>query len=368
MLKMRKPKILLWLGWLYVLLIVLWLILRLFFVQQVWAILLINLVVDFLFLPLPLFVILSFWKNHRKLLWGLTVPTIVLITLISLPLLNSSQSNAAIDTKDTLFTSGWDEVFALKPTETPTKLWSWKAATSAGMPASMVTKFATTDDCKPIEQGRKILVTSSTGGVALVEQTSGKTLFYATVPGAHSAELLPNDRIAVASASALIGGHKLVLFDLKHSEKRLWESDFHDGHGVYWDVDQNILWALGYNELREYELMNWESNSPALTLKETYQLPSTGGHDLSPNSDRATLFVTTSSDVVLFNKRSHSFASEPRMKGLLKVKGVSVHPETKRVAYIQAEEKWWSPRIHFLEPKQTILLNGERLYKARWIY
>ncbi|MCY7324306.1 MAG: hypothetical protein LH660_21515 [Phormidesmis sp. CAN_BIN36] len=58
-------------------------------------------------------------------------------------------------------------------------------------------------------------------------------MFYGSVPGAHSADLLPNDRIAVAGADSPIGGHTLVLFDLKVSDRPLWKTELYSGHGVY---------------------------------------------------------------------------------------------------------------------------------------
>lgn len=339
----------------------------------------------FIFVSLSILLVASLSFRCWRLLLALSIPTIafgVLVTAPLLPLFANAQSknslplSSNISAADTLFVCGRDEVFALKLTSNneSAKIWSWQAATSPGLPKLMVTEFATTDECKPIEQGRKVLITSSTNGVALVEQTAGKTLFYGSVPGAHSADLLPNGRIAVAGADSPIGGHTIVLFDLKVSDRPLWKTELYSGHGVYWDKTRKVLWALGRYELRQYELDKWESQAPELKLKHSFPLPSPGGHDLSPMPDRSTLLVTTDTDVVLFNLQSNTFTSEPRMKQLALVKSIDVHPVTNRLAYIQAEGgNWWSSRIHFLEPKQskpkqTTLLQGERLYKARWIY
>ena len=35
--------------------------------------------------------------------------------------------------------------------------------------------------------------------------------------------------------------------------------------------------------------------------------------------------------------------------------------------WLQADESWWTDKLRFLKPESTILLPGERLYKARWI-
>ncbi|PSB23589.1 DUF6528 family protein [Stenomitos frigidus] len=378
-------KFLFWIGWSYVGFSILWLILRLGFSDHLWSLLLVNATADYLFVPLPVLLVASLLHQRWQLLLGLSIPVITFGVLVGAPSLppfaNAQEKNVIplsnhIDTADTLFVCGWDEVFALKLTsdaEKPAKIWSWKAATSPGLPKLMVTKFATTDECKPIEQGRKVLITSSTNGVALVEQATGKALFYASVPGAHSADLLPNNRIVVAGADSPIGGHTLQLFDANTSARPLWKTELYSGHGVYWDQAHTVLWALGRYELRQYELVRWESKLPELRLKQSFLLPSPGGHDLSPNFDRSTLFITTDTDVVLFDLQSNTFISESRMNRLTLVKSISVHPVTKRLAYVQAEGgHWWSSRIHLLESKQskaeqTILLKGERLYKARWI-
>jgi vancomycin resistance protein VanJ len=42
-----------WLGWTYILLIALWLLLRLVFFDQLWWLALLNTVAEYLFVPLP---------------------------------------------------------------------------------------------------------------------------------------------------------------------------------------------------------------------------------------------------------------------------------------------------------------------------
>ena len=377
---MRKLPLILWLGWGYVGAFILWSILRLVFFDRLWALLLVNTVADYLFVPLPVLLVASLLRRCWRLLLGLSIPAIAFVVIVAAPLspifADAQQrpehlSVSSINTSNTLFICGWDEVFALmlaSQDEKPVKVWSWRAANSPGLPKLMVTKFATTDECKPVNRGHQVLITSSTNGVALVEQSDGRTLFYASVPGAHSAELLPNDRVAVAGADSPFGGHTLALFDLKHSERRLWKTKLYSGHGVYWDKIHEVLWALGRNELREYELVDWESESPGLRLKHSFPLPSLGGHNLSPTPDRSALFVTTDTDVLLFDLQSNMFSSKLRMNRMAVVKSIDVHPVTKRLVYIQAEGgHWWSSHLHLLEPKQTILLEGH-LYKARWVY
>jgi hypothetical protein len=129
---------------------------------------------------------------------------------------------------------GWDTVFIVDTpgTSTDTKpIWTWNAKRCEQIPESLRRIFATTDDCKPVDGGSKILISSSSGGCALVERPSGKAIWYAQVPNAHSLELLPRSRIIVAS-SVHAQGNRLVLFDLDHSDQPIWSTLLVSAHGV----------------------------------------------------------------------------------------------------------------------------------------
>src|SRR5829696_2620291 len=97
-----------------------------------------------------------------------------LLTLIALPLTARHSASAGQPTDSELIVCGWDEVFilALGDGATPThrKVWSWRAADSSEIPKDMHALFRTTDDCKPVDGGRRILISSSGGGVALVDR------------------------------------------------------------------------------------------------------------------------------------------------------------------------------------------------------
>ena len=118
---------------------------------------------------------------------------------------------------------GWDEVFILAVGEDPApahrKVWSWRAADSPGIPADMHALFRTTDDCKPVDGGRRILISSSGGGVALVDRETRRASFSARVTNAHSIEMLPGERIA-AAASVSNAGTGNPLRDLRRRDRQ----------------------------------------------------------------------------------------------------------------------------------------------------
>ncbi len=266
-----------------------------------------------------------------------------------------------------LLCCGAGEVFILDVSDpaTPRKVWGWMAADRADLPEPLRKQFGSTDECKPVEGGAKILVTSSGGGVALVERASGRVLFHASVRNAHSAELLPRGRVAVAGSTGE-GGNRLVLFDLSESGKPLWHDGFPWAHGAVWDEARGLLWALGEKELRAYRLKDWETASPSLVRAETHPLPGDSGHELRPVPGAATLIVTANPGVWLFDRDRKTFAPHPVLGGLAGVKSVDIHPATGRTAYTKADTSWWTERVRFLGPAGEVVLPGERLYKVRW--
>jgi hypothetical protein len=243
----------------------------------------------------------------------------------------------------------------------------WDAGRSEGLPAAMVPKFRTTDDCKPIDGGTHLLVTSSSGGLAIVERATGKTGFYATVPNAHSAEVLPGGRV-VAAASTSPTGNRLIVFDRQKSDVEVFTTPLVSAHGTHWVEGERTLWALGLLELQAYELVDWEGPKPSLKLRDTFKLPSRGGHDLSPVPGTSTFIVTTEHEVLIFDRTTGQFVRHPELGALVNVKSVTIHPATGRTAFTLADPPdWWTYTVRFLNPEATLKFSDDRLYKVRWV-
>ncbi|MBM3888700.1 MAG: hypothetical protein FJ388_06190, partial [Verrucomicrobia bacterium] len=189
-------------------------------------------------------------------------------------------SSPAAQADDELILCGWDEVFALKvsgPDKISTnKVWSWRASDCPNLPEKLQDKFGTTDECKPVEGGKKILITSSGGGVALVERATGKVLFATFVGNAHSAEMLPGNRVVVAG-STHPEGNKLAVFDLNQPAEPIYTTELQSAHGVVWNEKRQVLWALGFEELNSYRLVNWNGPQPKLHMSNSYPLPDPAG-------------------------------------------------------------------------------------------
>jgi hypothetical protein len=273
-----------------------------------------------------------------------------------------------------LVVCGREEVFILDLNQqdaarTPRKIWSWEAAGRTDLPREYHPLFRSTDECKPVDDGKRILITSSSGGVALVDREKKDVVFYGRAVNAHSADLLPNGRVAVAASRDPRGnrGDALILFDLTQSDQELWRGELPSGHGVVWDEKRQVVWALADKDIRMYRLTDWTSATPKLTRMGMFPLPEGGGHDLHPVPGTAFLSVTTAKRCWLFNRDAKSIAPHPTLGDQPDIKSITQHPMTREIAYTQAERpNWWTERIRFLNPSATCSVPGEQFYKVRW--
>jgi hypothetical protein len=284
---------------------------------------------------------------------------------IALELLLAGSLLPAAEPRNDLVVCGWDEVYILN-VSTGEKSFSWKAAQRPEIPASYKDKFRTTDECKVVA-GDRVLITASSDGVALVDRKTGRATFWGLCANAHSADLLPGERIAVACSVRETGGNRLAVFDARTPEKELFSTELYSGHGAVWDEKRKLLWALGGRELRAYVLTDWETARPSLKLKDTYKLPSGGGHELSPDGETR-LIVSGSRDVWLFDRDRGEFKPHPQLGRMSNIKSASVDPASGRIAFTQGESpNWWTSKIQFRNPDGVLVREGERLYKVRWV-
>lgn len=267
-----------------------------------------------------------------------------------------------------LICCGGAEVFIIssekdKPAQTD-RVWRWRAADSPEIPAELHAKFRTNDECKPV--GEFVLITASSGGVALVRRADKRCVFFTVAKNPHSACLLPGKRVAVASS---YGGDELIVWSLEKSGESaapLARTKLHGAHGALWDKSRKRLWALGDKELLLIDLKG-DAGAVELAVEKRFDLPTPGGHDLSFARDPRFLVITTNTRVYRFDAEKAEFGPMPGLAELNHVKSVDEHPTTGRVVFHQgAGKNWWSDTIRFLDPARTIQLADERLYKVRW--
>ena len=96
------------------------------------------------------------------------------------------------------------------------------------------------DECKVVNEGNDqlVLLASSGGSALILSRKTKKCLFTAAdAPGAHSIELLPNNRVVVA-LSGDVGGFQV--YDRNASNKVIFKEDQKGGHGVIWMENQQL--------------------------------------------------------------------------------------------------------------------------------
>jgi hypothetical protein len=270
--------------------------------------------------------------------------------------------------EDRIIVCGAEEVFILPAdiavAREADRTWRWTATDSPEIPVTLHPRFRTTDECKPF--GPYILITSSADGVALVRREDKRCVFHTIARNAHSACLLPGERIAVAASTS---GDELLVFDQNQSGAEiapLARLALPGGHGVWWDVKSSRLWALGTQELLKVEIIG-AGPKTQLRVEARFALPTPGGHDLSAARDGKSLLVSSDTHVYGLDLATGRFSPYEPLHEFPGIKSVHEHPTLPTIVYHQATETtWWSDRIRFLEPERTIHLPNQRIYKVRW--
>lgn len=295
-----------------------------------------------------------------------TLPT--LLALAATVLLASCRAQEAAS--DHLVVCGDDQVIIVEPARTAggksRTVWQWKVEEATGhLPDYYRRLMVPLDECKPVADGTKLLLTSSGGGVLLLDTASKECLFYADVPMAHSAELLPGRKIAVA-LSLHPRGNSIEVYDANRPTRRLFRDSLYSGHGVVWMPRDKRLYALGHGELRSYKVKPLPSDSVTLVRDKTWALPSANGHELSP-AGRHELIVSTEGHVYVFHTRRGTFTPFAPLADTKDVKSANYDPRTGRLAYTKAETSWWPHRVYLHEKdKQTAIpVDSFRVYKVR---
>ena len=272
-----------------------------------------------------------------------------------------------------LVVCGWDEVFILGlsgPTDsTVTKIWSWRAADSQILPDSMKTRFASTDECKPVDGGKALLITSSSDGVAIVERATREVKFWASAVNAHSAELLPGGLVAVAASHRPDQpGDRLILFSQGTPGRELAHYELIWGHGVVWDSERELLYALADDHVRIFTVMPGKADGARLQDAGRIDLPEGGGHDFFPVPSSSYLSISTGKHCWLLDRESGEVLPHPDIHEHDRVKSINVHPVTGQLAWTQAgEEHWWTGKVRMKNPDNTLEIPDYRIYKVRWL-
>ncbi len=218
------------------------------------------------------------------------------------------------------------------------------------------------DDCKPVDNNTKILATSSRSYAMLVDIETKKLLWYSSNSGnAHSADILPGNRIAVACSD---GGDVIQIFDMNASDKVLFSAPLNSAHGVVWNETTQRLYAIGGTSLNIYKLKDWNSAAPSLELEQVINTKNsvTGLHDMTL-VDGNTLLVA-GRKAALYDIAQSSFTNLSHFNGSTALKAVNYNGDTGECWYVDST----NPEGNFTWSSQTIRytdnVNGNGTYKT----
>ena len=228
------------------------------------------------------------------------------------------------------------------------------------------------NEAKPVG-AKRLLITSVAGPVAFADIDTGELRRIAWEPGVHSAELLPGGLVVAAVSSRPdtppgappARGHALVLYDPSEPDQEVWRDAVLSCHGCVYDRRNECLWVLGRHELRRYRC---DLQERMLRCEDLLALPDPFGHDLAPDPEGGGLILTTGDGVFCFDPADRSFRPHPILGACPDVKGVSVEPRTRCIAWVQADQgDYLSDRVQFTDPQTPPLLTDTPVYKARWL-
>lgn len=193
-------------------------------------------------------------------------------------------------------------------------VWQWKPTAEMGFTG--IDTYTNASDAKlrysDFYGGYVVITTASGGFVGIVDYETQEKLYSRDTcneNNSHSVELLPDGNLAVAAST----GNSVTIYAASQGDGSGYYARYtlEDAHGLIWDPDLQVLWALGGKQLVAYEV-GGTAEEPTLLLREdlVFDLPSSGGHDLYPvYGDTDRLWVTTVEDVYQFNTRTGEFST-----------------------------------------------------------
>ncbi|GAA2772565.1 DUF6528 family protein [Saccharopolyspora taberi] len=254
--------------------------------------------------------------------------------------------------------------------------WSWKPLPRNGM-GEFTGNWGNPDEAKLAERGGKrfLLTTDSKGLAAVIPFPQGNGSYWAADVDArnnpHSIELLPDGNVAVAASTG--GWIRVYTASQGPRSTKYAEYPMPGGHGVVWDAQRGVLWAIGDDHLVALKIGGTPAD-PVITEAHEVALPTPHGHDLTPVvGDPDRLWLSTGTQVYQYSKSRDEFISDfPGAERISRegVKTVGTAPATGRVLTTSPQAghpcTWCTDTVQLDQPEGALTLEGAAIYKARW--
>lgn len=216
-------------------------------------------------------------------------------------------------------------------------IWEWDAKSVQSIVGGDMIRL---DECKVVDGVTKILATSSRSWAVLLDIATKELLWWSySSKNAHSADLLPDGKIAVACSSSESGeGNKVQIFDIKESNKELFSTPLESAHGVVWNEADQKIYAIGGSTLNVYTLNGSDTNTPTLTLVKSIDTSSrvTGLHDLTLVNP--TTLLLAGRKAALYDLTKNTFTPLPHFSGSIGIKSVNYNHTTGDCWYTDATD------------------------------
>ena len=217
--------------------------------------------------------------------------------------------------------------------------WEWDASEAADIVGGDMTRI---DECKPVDNGTKILATSSRSWAVLIDIATKDILWWSySSKSAHSADLLPGGKIAVACSEGTEGSkcNRIQIFNIGENDKEISYVPLESAHGVVYNPDTDRVYAVGGSVLNIYRLTDWQSDTPCLTLEESINTSArvSALHDLTL-VDAGTLLLA-GKKAALYNLNTQSFTPLPHFNQSSGIKSVNYNPLTGDCWYTDATDE-----------------------------
>ena len=224
------------------------------------------------------------------------------------------------------------------------------------------------------QHGDVALAVCGNGYGCMISYPEGKLLWRteAAANNPHSIELMPCGVIAIASSTG--GEVRFFTTDKNLSKTASASVTLEDAHGVLWDDEKQVLWAIGKTVLTAYRV-TLEGGKVTVTEETTLRatIPSDHAHDLAPvYGNKNELWISTGSHVYRFDKTNKTFSTAYAGHESLDcgaIKGVG-NFEDGSLVYIfpdGAFKSWTSQSAIFLRGGEKLTLSSAsgHFYKIR---
>ena len=267
----------------------------------------------------------------------------------------------------------------------PAKIvWEWRPSKDAKLKAAgLAGKFGKPSECKPSEDGKRILVCASDNGFAVVDvaTTNAVAAGCVNLPGGKYANLhsiceLPDGNLLVAGSQ--YGG--LMVVDIKSNpfskSPAITTNAYRGAHGVLWDAKRKCLWATGEEPLTRF-LYDPKTKTlrrdKSWTTKKPYSFCC--GHDLVwGDSEHSSVAVTLARAIARLDLEDADKTDEMAIAEELpgSVKGISYHGGERLAVYMDNTAfkglPWTTINIHVdgNGKSRVYTLPGSGFYKAHF--